>query len=259
MSSKDNLGDRIKNYERLETDQYLIPMLPTVIRLDGRSFSKYTKSFQPFDNCMSYAMEETTKYLVKETNAIIGYTQSDEITLILYSDSVDSQVFFNGKKHKLLSNLPSMASVKFYESLLFCEGSTMPKNLLPSFDCRLFQVPTKMEAWNALLWRVQDCIKNSVQMLAQHHFSHKSLQGKNQKEQLTMLSEDGILWDDLPQKFKEGILISKEPYNKIVDGVPVQRTRIAVINDDFEFNKIENRIEFLFDGESPRLFNEYYA
>ena len=88
MSSKDNLGDRIKQYERIETRGKLIPMLPTVVRLDGRSFSKFTKSFEPFDEDMLQAMVATTKFLVEESNAVIGYTQSDEITLILYTDIV---------------------------------------------------------------------------------------------------------------------------------------------------------------------------
>lgn len=254
MSSKDNLGDRIKNYERLETDQFLMPMLPTIVRLDGRSFSKFTKSFDPFDISMSESMEETTKYLVKQSNALLGYTQSDEITLILYSENTRSQVLFNGKKHKLLSNMASMASVKFYYELSKRTGNDYADNL-PSFDCRLYQVPTKMEAWNSVLWRVQDCIKNSVAMLSQQFFSHKQLQGKNQNEQLAMLFHHGVRWSDLPKRFKEGIFVRKIYYDKVIDisGTTVTRSRVDSFDSNMNFNQISNRIEYLFDGDQAVL------
>jgi len=264
MSSKDNLGDRIKSYERLEKDNFLIPMLPTIVRLDGRSFSKFTKSFEPFDEDMSNAMIETTKFLVKESNALIGYTQSDEITLILYTDNVDSQIFFNGKKHKLLSNLASLASVKFYDEITHLKQVQDLPDLFPSFDCRLFQVPTKMEAWNALLWRVQDSIKNSIQMLAQSHISHKVLQGKNQKQQLQMLDELGVHWEELPNRFKEGTFVRKVVYDKVVyeddlerETIRVKRSKVDVVNNGCDFNKIENRIEYIFGEDHSKKSISY--
>lgn len=263
MSSKDNLGDRIKHYEKLETEDYLIPMLPTIVRLDGRSFSKFTKSFDTFDEDMYEAMVETTKFLVKESNALIGYTQSDEITLILYTDNVNSQILFNGKKHKLLSNLASLASVKFYDVLCYLKEHKDLPNSFPSFDCRIFQVPTKMEAWNALLWRVQDAVKNSIQSLAQSHISHKRLQGMNQKQQITLLEKEGVHWNELPNRFKEGTFVRKVMYDKFIDddafinkvmydinlGDSVQRSRIDIIDNGCDFNKITNRIDYLFENK----------
>jgi len=110
--SRDDFGDRIKLFEGVETDQRFIPLLPIVIRLDGRSFSSYTsKMTRPFDERMVRAMVETTKALVKETNAVVGYTQSDEITLILYSDNFDSQIWFDGKKNDTHNPLQGIVSV----------------------------------------------------------------------------------------------------------------------------------------------------
>ncbi len=54
---------------------------------------------------------------LEETNALVGYTQSDEISLILYSDKIGSQVFFDGKVQKLVSVLASMATLFFQEGL----------------------------------------------------------------------------------------------------------------------------------------------
>lgn len=87
MSSKkqlDALGDRLKHFERLRTEDKCIPDLPIYIRLDGRGFSNFTRNMlRPYDSRMSKLMEATTAYLVKEFNATIGFTQSDEISLIL--------------------------------------------------------------------------------------------------------------------------------------------------------------------------------
>lgn len=83
-SSKDAFGDRMKGYESLETDRRAMTGLPLVVRVDGRSFSKFTRGMaRPYDTDMANLMVETAKYLVEETNAKVGYTQSDEITLIL--------------------------------------------------------------------------------------------------------------------------------------------------------------------------------
>lgn len=72
MSSKkqlDALGDRLKHFERLRTEDKCIPDLPIYIRLDGRGFSNFTrKMLRPYDECMSKLMEATTAYLVKEFN-----------------------------------------------------------------------------------------------------------------------------------------------------------------------------------------------
>lgn len=264
MSSKDNLGDRIKKYEQIETTNRLIPMLPTIIRLDGRSFSKYTKKFsRPFDNDMMRAMVETTKYLVKESNAVIGYTQSDEITLILYNESSTSDILFKGKKFKLLSNLASMASVKFYQTITSLKPLAELPATLPSFDCRLFQVPSKMEAWNALLWRVQDATRNSVQMLAQSLFSHKSLQGLNNRQLLDrMLNDKNVNWNDLDNWKKEGTFVrnqvivrdATEAERQLSQGLgelqwSVTRSSVEVIDMPSRFNQIFDRIEWLFPSK----------
>lgn len=254
MSSKDNLGDRMKVYENMETRGKVMYGIPTIVRLDGRSFSRYTKGFDRFDIDMSDAMKETTKLLVKESNALIGYTQSDEITLILLNESITSQIFFNGKKHKLISVLASIASVKFYDSIIQKKPHLLGK--LPSFDCRVFQVPSKIEAWNALLWRVQDSLRNSISILAQKHFSHKELQGKSKKDMLTMLEKNGIIWGMMESRFKEGVFVRRYTYEKEVEqedgkNILVTRSSIGELKLRKSFNRIINREKFIFDCEDP--------
>ena len=98
---QDTLDDRMKMYENIEAKIILIPKLPICIRLDGRGFSKFTKGMiRPFDKNFTDSMIETMKFLIEETDAIIGYTESDEISLIL-SDT--KKPFFNGRVAKLNS------------------------------------------------------------------------------------------------------------------------------------------------------------
>jgi len=99
-----DLDNRMKLYEQVESARRFLPLLPVVARLDGKCFHKFTKNMkEPFDENLTQVMIETTKYLVEETNAIIGYTQSDEITLIYCSDNSESQIFFDGLKVSLAS------------------------------------------------------------------------------------------------------------------------------------------------------------
>lgn len=95
---KDDMGDRLKSYEGVEADRRGMPFLPLCIRLDGKGFSKWTaKLRRPFDERLSTLMKDVTKHLVAVTNARIGYTQSDEISLVLMQDesNYESELWFD--------------------------------------------------------------------------------------------------------------------------------------------------------------------
>jgi len=220
---------------------------------------------KPFDLNFRKIMELTTKYLVNYTNANIGYTQSDEITLVLYSDNYKTQVFLDGKRDKLNSLVASKCSVYF--------NSLLPKyfpervNNLPTFDCRSFNVPTLEEGVNAVLWRELDATKNSISMLAQFHFSHNTLHKKNTKIMLNMLNEKGINWNDLSSDLKRGTYIqrvkrltkfSAEELDKLplkhdarnnpdlmIERSVVERVEMPILM------KIINRVGVIFNGEQP--------
>ena len=119
MSSKDNLGDKLKELESIESSRKAMKGLPIIARLDGRSFSKFTKGLaRPFDARMSNLMIDTTKYLVEQTNALTGYSQSDEITLCWFIpyDS-ESEYIFDGKYQKIVSTLAALATAFFNKKI----------------------------------------------------------------------------------------------------------------------------------------------
>lgn len=195
----DSFGDRMKGYEDSSRFE---PCLPIVVRIDGKSFHTYTRKFdRPWDEAMVSAMQATTEFLMEQTSAKIGYTQSDEITLILHSDEPKSQVFFDGKVQKIVSVTAAMASVCFNRAM----AARSYKILDPAyFDSRAYTVPDKMEASNVLLWRELDAVRNSVSMMAHHYFGHNALRGKSVPEMKSMLTAVNKSWEYAPRSFTHG-------------------------------------------------------
>lgn len=78
------LAKRMKKYEAVPKNT-LMRRTPVIIRVDGRAFHTFTKGFQkPFDDVLMRVMQDTMKYLCENIQGcVFGYTQSDEITLIL--------------------------------------------------------------------------------------------------------------------------------------------------------------------------------
>lgn len=264
------LGDWCKWLEKNFSPEQMIPTLPVIIRLDGCNFHTWTKGLErPFDANLCALMDDLTSFLVDETNAIIGYTQSDEITLVLYSPVRDKQVYHGGRKQKILSKLSGIASDFF---------NTRRPHYLPNhnkraiFDCRIYQVPTLQDAVAQLLWRENDASKNSVSMLAQSHFSHNSLQNLNGSQMQDKLMEIGINWNDLSARYKRGAYFKRTkistPYTDIeLDKLPLlhnaRRNPDLVIERHVTtrveypiMSKITNPIDVIFGGLEPKLNTE---
>lgn len=242
----DSMGDRLKSYEKMETSQTFIPLLPVYARIDGRGFSRFTKGMQrPYDENMSNAMVEVTKYLVGATGATVGYTQSDEISLMWYAEDFKSQLFFAGKKQKMVSTLAAMATAKFMQEVLWAFPERFES--LPTFDARVFQLPNKEEAMNCFLWRVKDAVKNSISMAASCHYSHKELMNKNSSQKIEMLYNKGILWQDYPMYFKNGTFVKRvESMITTQSGVEVPRHRVESMCVDFNNMDFDSRMQFIF-------------
>jgi tRNA(His) 5'-end guanylyltransferase len=201
---KDEFGNRMKKYESITTDLSLIPGLPVCVRLDGKAFHTFTKYLdKPYDIHFSESMIETTKYLVEKTNAIIGYTQSDEISLIYLPKENEEINFFNGKISKLLSVLSSMCTAKF--NSIF---ETVEPNFA-IFDCRVWNVPSIIEAVNVLAWREFDARKNSISSACFTYYSDKECINKNSQEKIEMLKKKNVDWNTYPEFFKTGIYLAK--------------------------------------------------
>lgn len=263
-----SMGDWCKWLEKNFSPDIMIPTLPVIIRIDGNNFHNWTKGLiSPFDERLNNLMIDTVKFLVQETNAVIGYTQSDEITLILYSDDRKSSIYNDGKKQKILSKLTGVCVSYFNERRRFY----LPEhNKVANFDCRIYQTPTLHDACVQLLWRENDAIKNSISMLARKFFSDKELFNLNGSEmQDKMMLEKGVNWNDLESRFKRGSYIrriktsrpfSKEELNSLPEkhnvhknpNLLIERNIIEIMNMPI-FSKIKNQVDVVFFGFDPMV------
>lgn len=229
---------RMKKYEFVSR-HYLTTRTPVIIRIDGKAFHTFTRGFQrPFDDVLSKTMQETMKYLCENIQGcVLGYTQSDEITLVLVDyKNIDTSAWFDYNIQKCASVVASMATLafnKFFDNNIneygrehiedWDEGGTS-RTLSPDervslkiaetyykayqkgamFDARAFNVP-KEEVCNNLLWRQNDATRNSIQMVGIAYFSHKQLDKKSTSNIQDMLMlEKGVNWNDYPTKYKRG-------------------------------------------------------
>lgn len=269
------IGNRMKLYEGLSASlPQLFPLLPAHARLDGKRFSKFTKGLDtPFDHRFSNLMVEVTIRLVEEFGACIGYTQSDEISLLWYSSEFKSQIPNNGRRDKMNTHIATFCSHEFYRLLHdYIPDKVNPKKI-PQFDCRVWNTPTLEEAVNAFLWRELDATRNSIQGLGQAHFSHRELQNKNSEQIQDMLIQSkGINWNDMPAFAKRGTFVQKTK-KKIkfttdeIEKLPpkhaarkdpnlvMERSVINVISAP-PIRQIGNKVGFLFSGEEPMRITE---
>lgn len=264
---KDELGDRMKEYEGVEAQQRFMPLLPIIARIDGRSFSKFTRGMKrPFDPEFSHCMIQTTKYLVEHTNASIGYTQSDEISLAWHQTDRQSEIWFAGRKQKMISQLAAQATLFFNQQVLRFLPEFASRN--PTFDARVWQVPNRTEGANAILWREWDATKNAISMAASTYFSPKRLHGLNGKERVALLSSDkDIVFGDYPDFFKRGTFVQRRiastPFSaaeieklppkhaaRTNPGLIVERSQVQILTMP-SFKSVANREEVVFDGADP--------
>jgi tRNA(His) 5'-end guanylyltransferase len=220
MKYKDEFGDRIKGYEKV-FDHTLVSRLPIIIRLDGNSFSKFTKPYKrPYDERITQAMtDSTTAVLNYCSGSIIGYHQSDEITVLLRNDqTLDTSPFLSNRIQKICSLVASTCSVAFNKSL----GTD---NAV--FDCRVFVV-NKEEVNNVFLWRQQDCWKNCVSAVAHwglkdkygRKTSQKMLDGQGASDrQEIIFKELGLNMNDYPTKYKRGICVVKKKFETPIEDI----------------------------------------
>lgn len=198
-----DVATRMKMYEK-EQEFYLNPYKPAIARLDGRSFHTFCKGLRkPFDVNLMVLMITTTEFLVREFQPVVGYTQSDEITLVWKT----SPTMFSGRVQKLASVLASACTNYFTMNREFLPERQ--RKMYPTFDCRIFNVPDLEEAANNLRWRQEDAIKNSISATAHAHFDHKVVLGKDSQQQLEMLRNIGVEWGSFPVGYKRGFYVAK--------------------------------------------------
>lgn len=226
-----DLAKRMKEYYEKIPKTRLMRRCPVICRLDGRSFHTFTRGFKrPFDDVLIKTMQETTKYLCQNIQGcVLGYTESDEISLVLIDyQRLKSSAWFDYEIQKMCSITASMATLAFNKLFRrnvheFVEGifRSHDDDLIKlndeymdiiadaadqgaMFDARVFNIPRE-EVTNYFYWRQLDASRNSIQMVGQANFSHKELQNKSCNDiQDMIMTRKGINWNDFPTYQKRG-------------------------------------------------------
>lgn len=283
MPIHDDLGIRMKTFYEQIPKTKLMRRIPVAVRIDGRSFHSLTRGFQkPFDEVLIKSMQETMKYLCENVQGcVLGYTQSDEITLILIDyKRFNSSAFFDYEVQKVCSIAASMATMafnKYFYNNVFMYNATAAVDLSDKeypfkeayskavekgamFDARCFNIP-KEEVTNLIYWRQLDASRNSIQMVGQANFSHIKLQNKTCNDiQDMLMTEKGINWNDLPTYQKRGSCCIKTE-EKITEINSVEKMKFGedrkktVINIERPHWIIDTDIP-IFKGEGREYINK---
>ena len=224
---RSDLATRMKTYYEEIPKTKLIRRTPVIIRLDGKAWHTWTRGFQkPFDDILIESMQETMKYLCENIQGcVFGYTQSDEISLVLVDyKNLNSSAWFDYEVQKMCSISASIATMYFnkifnnkineYSEWAYGDRSIEKAYLIAAekgamFDARCFNLP-KEEVTNYIYWRQLDATRNSIQMVGQTWFSHKELHGKScNMIQNMLLMEKNINWNRLLTYKKRGSACKK--------------------------------------------------
>lgn len=209
----EELDTRMRVYETA-LGYSVLPNIYMVARLDGRNFTRLTKEIHqftpPFDDKFRDYMLATVEHLMTCGFKIIyGYTQSDEISLLL---DVEENTF-GRKLRKLNSVLAAEASAKF--SLLLQD--------LGCFDCRISQLPNIELVVDYFRWRQQDAYRNSLSSHCYwclrregHSFTKATsmMSGLSQANKHELLFQHGINFNNLPTWQKRGSGLYWQEYQK---------------------------------------------
>lgn len=259
---RDDIGVRMKDFYEQIPKTKLMRRCPVAIRIDGKAFHTYTRHFKrPFDSVLMRAMQETMKYLCENIQGcVLGYTQSDEITLILVDyEKINSSAWFDYEVQKLCSVSASMATMRFNQVFARLvqevkeEGTEDPKYIKvldkacetgAMFDSRCFNIP-KEEVTNLVYWRQLDASRNSIQMVGHANFSQKQMHGKSTGDIQDMLMlEKNINWNDFPVACKRGSCCIRGQADEDpsrTDGSRTENSRGWVIDNDIPIFKGEER------------------
>ncbi|KAJ3067947.1 hypothetical protein HDU98_008873 [Podochytrium sp. JEL0797] len=240
------LGATLKAMESLADPPAAPPGQPFIVRIDGVAFSTFTSGIaKPFDARLKNAMVDTTKDLVAKFNPLLAFHHSDEISLVYpaavpspldpyASDPSDSTPqpskkrksaekthMYSGRIQKLASVVSSYASARLNFHLSRCDWSDRPANVQQRmkaheayFDGRVVSLPDLKTATDCIYWRSNfDGFRNSVSGIAQHHFKHSELHGKNLTQLLDLLATKKIdVLETYGPKYLFGTWIKKETY-----------------------------------------------
>ena len=205
---------------------FVKPHVPVVIRIDGKAFHTFTRGLaKPLDETVTQAMLATVKYLCANIqNCKLGYTQSDEISLLLVDyERPESEQWFSGNVQKMVSVAASMATLAFNKAFRENVQAAVDAGQLPAdavhlkrvdtatFDARVFEVPVD-DVVDYLNWRQADCARNFIEACGRTRYSQKQLSKISCRDLRLMMLDDGFDVTAQPTSAQLGFVVRREVY-----------------------------------------------
>lgn len=230
MSNK--LKDRIESYQTL-SDYKLLPRLPVIITVNGRSFSKTTnlldKPYCPkFAECMINTM---LKLCTDIEGVIFAYQHNDEIVLLTRNDQNNETVpWYENRVQKIASIVSSIATLHFNRCCNAIDSNLINDTM---FYSQIFVVPNYVEAINTFIYKQQHNFQTSIQFSCFYELIKKydkntikeMLSGLSIDERIDLLYQEcGIDFNNYPDVFRRGSACYKTPI--IVDGIMKNKWKI---------------------------------
>jgi tRNA(His) guanylyltransferase len=238
-----------KGYEKAASMQLRADQ-PVIVRLDGHRFSSFTKGFhKPYDMRLFRAMLLASSDLLAQYGCASVFTQSDEISMIfdVQNQEIGQTLPFNGKLQKLVSLAASFCSVRFCFHLERELGGTElleAKRGLAHFDARAFNVPDAKAVAENLVWRQNDCKRNSVNNLGSLYLNNRMLFGRPPNVIRQLLEEGpGVSYSDMHPHYRLGALLKRQAFEKPFanpstgESGTISRTRMSVLYRELQFDE----------------------
>jgi tRNA(His) 5'-end guanylyltransferase len=211
------IGDRVSKKEKMPV-MNADPSQFITLRLDGHGFSRLVKKLrsleifpQGYSPEFADIMQKVLQGLMTEYNAAVGFTQSDEITIILPAMKSERAVHpYAGRRDKLETLSASYASQLFTRKLLnlgASKGRPLPDQVTVLFDCRMAVDTTMASAFELIAWRAYDCSVNGVSTAVMNSKAPKQVREASTGEKLAWLVSSGVL--PLPDHEAYGTLYVK--------------------------------------------------
>lgn len=216
-----SIGERMKQYERQE--RTVLPRRQfIVIRVDGRAFHTWCRGLhKPYSPRLVDTMGEVTQALLEQVGgALIGYAQSDEISIVAQDfKTAGTEAWFGGGVQKIASIAAAEATAAFNKSAqrggsyIFPEENWNDRKPA-TFDARVFTLPSREEVANYILWRRRDATKNAITTVAAAGWSDRELHGLNTADRLALIKDGemrtGIRYEDIDRRFLNGQVVTRE-------------------------------------------------
>lgn len=217
--SNTKLKDRIAVYENT-ADTKLLPRIPLIITINGRSFSKITSLLdKPYCSKFAECMYSTMLRLVNEIDgAVFAYCFNDEIIIVARNDqNLDTHPWYDNKVQKIVSATASVATLHFNN----CAAS-IDLNLMgdPIFLSKAFVVPNITEAINVMVAKQQQAFQSSINFACFYELLKKynkedikeMLSGSSLDEKINLLSQEcDVDYNEYSTEFRRGVACYRSP------------------------------------------------